>query len=207
MNKGLLCSCLLLATSVVQATPISLDYQGFYQRMKQMNKGNYSLIDIAFSVPKANGCVIESGSITTEKRDYPLTISNDQRLYIPFDETLKSERALINLQMKNDATRCGVAMQIRAKSPSSEYSQAALSELATQMDELLKQMQGFPMKYFAEDIAGVSFEFADKAQVTIDGKAQQVDGIYRLASDEISALTKISFSETPKVVSPWVKSS
>lgn len=63
------------------------------------------------------------------------------------------------------------------------------------------------MKYFAEDIVGVSFEFAGKAQVTIDGKAQQVDGIYRLASDEISALTKISFSETPKVVSPWVKSS
>ncbi|MCG9722829.1 DUF2987 domain-containing protein [Shewanella sp. Isolate7] len=207
MNKGLLCSCLLLATSVVQATPISLDYQGFYQRMKQMNKGNYSLIDIAFSVPKENGCLIESGSITTEKRNYPLTFSGDQRLYIPFDETLKSDRALINLQMKNDATRCGVAMQIRAKSPSNEYSQAALSELAMQMDQLLKQMQGFPMKYFADDIAGVSFEFAGKAQVVIDGKMQQVDGIYRLASDKINTLSKITFSETPKVISPWVKSS
>ncbi|KIO35300.1 DUF2987 domain-containing protein [Shewanella sp. cp20] len=207
MNKALLCSCLLLATSVVQATPISLDYQGFYQRMKQMNKGNYSLIDIAFSVPKENGCFIESGSITTEKRNYPLTFSGDQRLYIPFDETLKSDRALINLQMKNDATRCGVAMQIRAKSPSNVYSQAALSELAMQMDQLLKQMQGFPMKYFAEDIAGVNFEFAGKAQVTIDGKMQQVDGIYRLANEKINALSKISFSETPKVISPWVKSS
>ncbi|MCG9712156.1 DUF2987 domain-containing protein [Shewanella insulae] len=206
MNKVLLCSCLLLTTSVVQATPISLDYQGFYQRMKQMNKGNYSLIDIAFSVPKDNGCVIESGSITTEKRNYPLTVSADQRLYIPFDETLKSERALINLQMKNDATRCGVAMQIRAKSPSNEYSQAALSELAMQMDQLLKQMQGFPMKYFADDIAGLSFEFADKAQVTIDGKVEQVDGIYRLPSENISVLSTISFSETPKVISPWVKS-
>ncbi|ASJ96772.1 DUF2987 domain-containing protein [Shewanella marisflavi] len=204
MKKGLLFSCLVLATSVVQATPISLEYQGFYQRMKQMNKGNYSLIDIAFSVPKANGCLIEQGSITTEKRHYPLTISADQRLYIPFDETLKSERALINLQMKNDVTRCGVAMQIRAKSPGEHYSQPALNELATQMNELLKQMQGFPMKYFANDIAGLSIEFAGEAKVTLDDKVETVNGNYRLSSDAIASLESLSFSEVPKVISPWV---
>ena len=204
MNKGLLFSCLFAASFVAHSSPISLEYQGFYQRLKQVNKGHYPLIELAFSVPKDNGCIIKDGFISTEKEQFPLTITAEQRVFIPFDERLKSDRALINLQMENDARQCGVAMQIRAKRTSTDYSQADLLAIQAQMDELLHSMQGFPMRYFTDDIAGISFEFVEPARVTIDGKVELIEGVYRLSRGRISDMQELSFSHAPRVVSPWV---
>lgn len=204
MKKGLLFSCLFAASFVAQSSPISLEYQGFYQRLKQVNKGHYPLIELVFSVPKDNGCIIKEGFISTEKEQFPLTITAEQRVFIPFDERLKSDRALINLQMENDASRCGVAMQIRAKRPTVDYGKAALLAIQSQMDELLHSMQGFPMRYFTDDIAGVSFEFVEPASVTIDGKVELIEGTYRLSRQHINTMTKLSFSREPNVISPWI---
>ena len=74
MKKHLLLSLIILSCSAVHAEPISLEYQGFYQRLKQVNKGNYQLVEVAFSVSKANDCKVIDGTITTEKESYPLTI-------------------------------------------------------------------------------------------------------------------------------------
>ncbi|QYK03087.1 DUF2987 domain-containing protein [Shewanella psychrotolerans] len=204
MNKGLLFSCLFAVSFVAQSSPISLEYQGFYQRLKQVNKGHYPLIELVFSVPKDNGCIIQDGFISTEKERFPLTITAEQRVFIPFDERLKSDRALINLQMENDASLCGVAMQIRAKRPMIDYGKADLLAIQSQMDELLHSMQGFPMRYFTDDIAGVSFEFVEPASVTIDGKMELIEGTYRLSRQHINTMTKLSFSREPNVISPWI---
>ncbi|GIU35529.1 hypothetical protein TUM4644_36740 [Shewanella colwelliana] len=203
MNKGLLFSCLITASAVVQAAPISLEYQGFYQRLKQVNKGHYPLIEIAFSVPKANGCVVKSGSLTTEKESFPLTITDKQRIFLPFDDRLKSDRAVINLDMVGDASQCGIAMQIRAKQTKQQYQQAEIVDIQNQMNALLSAMQGFPMRYFSDEITGVNFEFEHPASVVIDGNAQPVEGVFRLSRHALEQITELSFSRAPDVVSPW----
>ncbi|WP_421669028.1 DUF2987 domain-containing protein, partial [Shewanella indica] len=38
------------------ASQVSLNYADFYARMKVMNKGNYPLIDLAFTVPETENC-------------------------------------------------------------------------------------------------------------------------------------------------------
>lgn len=205
MQKGLLFSCLIMACGVTQAAPISLEYQGFYQRLKQVNKGHYPLIEIAFSVPKTKECVVLGGSITTEKEQFPLTISDTQRLYIPYDGALKSDRAVINLDMQGDGSSCGIAMQIRAKQTKTQYKGSEVVEIDEQMNSLLKSMQGFPMRYFSESTNGINFEFANDKQVmvTTDGIEHRVQGVYRLSTQAITELGDISFSEQPLVVSPW----
>ncbi|ABV87545.1 DUF2987 domain-containing protein [Shewanella pealeana] len=204
MKKQLLLSCILLSVSTVsQAQPISLEYQSFYQRLKQVNKGNYQLVEIAFSVSKANGCKVNNGTITTEKDSFPLTITKDQRLFLPYDGQLKSDRALINLDVEGDAQSCAIAMQVRAKNTKQSYKQAELMQVEQEMNALLSQMQGFPMRYFASDIAGLNLEFDGDATVYIDDKAIPVTGTYRLESSQLAALTSLKTSVAPKVISPW----
>ncbi|GIU47996.1 hypothetical protein TUM4438_28420 [Shewanella sairae] len=204
MKKQLLFSCILLGLAgASQAAPISLEYQGFYQRLKQVNKGNYQLVELAFSVSKANGCKVNSGTITTEKDSFPLTITKDQRLFLPYDGQLKSDRALINLDVEGNAETCAIAMQVRAKNTKQSYSQAELVQIADEMNALLSQMQGFPMRLFASDIAGLNLEFGTEATVTIDGKVIPVDGTYRVESSQLHKLTSLTTSIAPKVISPW----
>ncbi|WP_076411555.1 DUF2987 domain-containing protein [Shewanella sp. UCD-KL12] len=205
MKKGLLFSCLILAATSVQAAPISLEYQGFYQRLKQVNKGNYPLIEIAFSVPNKDLCRVKSGTITTEKETFPLTITAQQRIFLPYDGKLKSDRALVNLEIDGSADNCSIAMQVRAKNTKQHYSQTEVSEIQAEMNRMLYDMQGFPMRYFSNDISGLNFEFSenDKVLVTIDGKEQVVKGKLRLSAEQIESLVKLEFDRKPLVVSPW----
>ena len=203
MKKHLLLSLMFLSCSAVHAEPISLEYQGFYQRLKQVNKGNYQLVEVAFSVSKKNDCKVIDGTITTEKESYPLTITQDQRIFLPYDVKLKSDRALVNLNVDGDANSCAIAMQVRAKTTKMAYDRTELLQIQTEMDALLSQMQGFPMRYFASDIAGLNLEFDTDVVITLDGKQIPVKGTYRLARDVIEQLQSIEFTQAPKVISPW----
>ncbi|MPY23891.1 DUF2987 domain-containing protein [Shewanella psychropiezotolerans] len=205
MKKGLLFSCLLVAVTSVQAAPISIPYQGFYQRLKQVNKGNYPLIEIAFSVPDKSRCLIKSGTLTTEKESFPLTITEDQRIFLPYDARLKSDRALVNLDIEGSADNCSISMQVRAKNTKQSYSQKEVQEIQAEMNTMLSDMQGFPMRYFSQDIAGVNFEFEpdSKTLVYIDGKEQIVTDKLRLSSEQIDKLSDIKFDAKPLVISPW----
>ncbi|MCL1095969.1 DUF2987 domain-containing protein [Shewanella kaireitica] len=203
MKKHLLLSLIILSCSAVHAEPISLEYQGFYQRLKQVNKGNYQLVEVAFSVSKANDCKVIDGTITTEKESYPLTITQDQRIFLPYDVKLKSDRALINLNVDGDAKSCAIAMQVRAKTTKIAYDRSELLQIQTEMDALLSQMQGFPMRYFSSDIAGLNLEFGTDVVMTLDGKQIPVNGTYRLERNVIEQLKSIEFTQAPKVISPW----
>lgn len=204
MKKQLLLSCILLGgTGVSLAAPISLEYQGFYQRLKQVNKGNYQLVELAFSVPKANGCLVKSGNITAEKDSFPLTITKDQRLFLPYDTQLKSDRALINLEVEGKLDACAISMQVRSKNTKHEYEQSELLQISDEMNALLDRLQGFPMRYFATDIAGLNLEFNDDATLYIDDKVIPVSGTYRLSMQQLNGLKVLKTSVAPKVISPW----
>lgn len=203
MKKTLLYCGLLFSSTVAQATPISLEYQGFYQRLKQVNKGHYQLVEIAFSVQKSKECKVIDGQIATEKSTVPLTITKDQRLFIPYDSELKSERALVNLNVEGDATSCAISMQVRAKNTKQAYDKAELLQIQSEMNTLLSQMQGFPMRYFSSDIAGLNLEFDTEAVVTLNGKIIPVTGTYRLSRKALATLESLSLSQAPKVISPW----
>jgi len=207
MFKKWLLAGLCLCTSSVQAETISLEYKGFYDRLKQVNKGNYQLVEIAFSVPILPNCHIQRGTISSELNTTPLTYTAAQRLFIPFDDALKDQRALVNLEFDGKAEGCAIAMQVRAKQTHAQYDKERLQQIVTEMDALLGAMQGFPMRYFKEPIAGLNFEFGQEQTITVilDGREQQVNGSFKLGVDQLNTLSSLQFSQAPTVLSPWVK--
>ncbi|MGX9463558.1 DUF2987 domain-containing protein [Shewanella sp. A14] len=213
-NSTLLKGFIFISTIVMVnnsvAETVSLEYNGFYDRLKQVNKHNYPLVELAFSVPMSADCIITSGSITTEKEQFPLTYTTQQRLFIPYDPQLKSDRGLVNINVIGDASKCGIAMQVRAKETKQDYTQAELFALTDDMDKLLDGLQGFPMKYFRKPIDGLTFEFTDMQKdsknitVVIDNVDVVISEKYALTIEQIDKLQQISFSQSPKVVSPLV---
>lgn len=207
MLKKYLFIGLYFLVCAVNAETVSLEYKGFYDRLKQVAKGNFQLVEIAFSVPIQQNCVIQSGTISSEKNSTPLTYTKQQRLFIPLDDDLKDQRALVNLVFEGAAKECGITMQVRAKQALAEYDKARLQQITTEMDRLLGTMQGFPMRYFKAPIAGLNFEFTPEQDVyaVLDGREQTIKGNFRLTTSELENLSMLKFSQPPNVVSPWVK--
>ena len=208
---GCLLSLAMLAGPVYGET-VSLEYAGFYDRLKQVNKHNYPFAELAFSVPKTDDCTIVSGYISTVKTKAPLSFDESQRLFLPFDADFKSDRGLINLEMTGKAEQCVIAMQVRAKSTLKDYTKLSLEQVKGDMDALLDGLQGFPMKYFRKPLSGLTFEFAKTDQsviVTLDGaeKADVMtsDGrLFLLTNAQLESLTSLQFSQKPLVVSPLI---
>lgn len=207
MYKKSFLAGLCLWTTVAHSATISLEYKGFYDRLKQVNNGGYQLVEIAFSVPMQPNCIIQSGTISSEKNSTLLTYTSAQRLFIPFDDDLKDQRALVNLNFANSTEGCAIAMQVRAKRPVTEYDKTQLQQLVDEMDNLLGSMQGFPMRYFREPIVGLNFEFSPERDisVSIDGREQQVKSSFKLTTVELDSLNELRFSQAPTILSPWVK--
>lgn len=206
MRNKLLFALLLSFSASSVAETVSLEYKGFFDRMKVLKKGEYHLVDLAFTVPNTQECTVQSGSITTENKDYALSISPHQRLYLPFDEELKRDRALVNLNMLGSAQGCGIGMQVRAKLIHQQYNAKQVTALMDEMDDILDALQGFPLKYFRDPIDGVTFDFGQQTDihVIVDGKKVVVKQRYQLNRDTLAKIGKIQFSAKPVSVSPLV---
>ncbi|GIU10335.1 DUF2987 domain-containing protein [Shewanella morhuae] len=207
MYKKWWLGCFFLLAASTHAETISLEYKAFYDRLKQVNKGNYQLVEVAFSVPKQQNCLIENGTISNEKTSTPLTYTDAQRLFIPLDDDLKNERTLVNLNFAGSAAGCAIAMQVRAKQTLTQYDRHRLQQINTEMDALLGTMQGFPMRYFRDPIAGLNFEFSPDQPVVvyIDNREQEITGSFKLAASELDNITSLRFSVSPSVLSPWIQ--
>ncbi|QBF84597.1 DUF2987 domain-containing protein [Shewanella maritima] len=199
-----------LFSSVAYSETISLEYNGFYDKLKRAHKSNHPLVDLVFSVPEKPGCKIVSGDIRTEKQQFPLTYNAEQRLFIPYDPQLKSDRALINLTVDGDGKQCGIAVQVRAKSVKQSYSASELTDLMADMDKLLDSLLGFPMKYFSDPVAGIKLQFESELNsVLIDGKSVELEQSMQgehysatLTRELIENAKQVEFSQMPTVISP-----
>ena len=191
-----------------EAGEISLRYEDFYSRLKVMHQQKYQLVDLSFSVPPAKGCLLQRASIITESQSSPLSYTKNQRLFLPYDEQLKQQRALVNLNINGDAADCGLAVQVRAKSPKQRYEETELNQLKREMNDFLAAMKGFPMKLFHHEIRGLKFQLHDNTKVKVEWQSgvdeYTITGQWSLSAEQMQLVKQLDFSNPPDVISPWV---
>lgn len=191
-------------SSSISADPISLEYSGFYDRLKRVYKADFPQVMLSFAVPQTPDCKINSGSITSINGTFPLVYTPSQQLFIPYDASLKSDRGMINLVVAGDASQCAITMQVRAKMPKVEYKQSQLLSMINQMDGMLDTLNGFPLKYFRNKLDGITFEFEQEGDYWVDGRLKAHKLILHLSIEDIKSLNEISFATKAKVISPWI---
>lgn len=151
MNKPLLklvtASFLAVAASSAVAKEFVMSYDGFYDRLKVVNKGDFQYARVNFYISDIGTnevCSIKNGTILTEKNEYPLNYTDKAQLLLPFDKQLDTDKAVIVVQPKNPVHDCQLKLQIEAKELDGlALSRQSLLVINNELEELLTDLSGF----------------------------------------------------------------
>ncbi|AIY66365.1 hypothetical protein OM33_11225 [Pseudoalteromonas piratica] len=166
MKKNLAAGVVLSALSFcATASEFVVSYDGFYDRLKVMSKGNYATADLGFYLVNQKGepCNIESGSIITKTNEYPLNYTSQSKLLLPFDETLDKDKALIVVHPKG-GDQCQLKMQMEANQTYGDsISMKQMADLYSEFDDLIGRLSGFFMRtlfsFMMPEVKGVTLIF------------------------------------------------
>ena len=101
----------------VNAREFVMSYDGFYDRLKVVNKGDFQYARVNFyisDIATNEACAIKSGTILTERNEYPLNFTDKAQLLLPFDKQLDTDKAVIVVQPQNPDHDCQLKLQIEA---------------------------------------------------------------------------------------------
>ena len=151
MNKPLLklvtASFLAVAASSAVAKEFVMSYDGFYDRLKVVNKGDFQYARVNFYISDIGTnevCSIKSGTILTEKNEYPLNYTDKAQLLLPFDKQLDTDKAVIVVQPQNPVHDCQLKLQIEANELEGlALSKQSLLVINNELEELLTDLSGF----------------------------------------------------------------
>ena len=151
MNKPLLklvtASFLAVAASSAVAKEFVMSYDGFYDRLKVVNKGDFQYARVNFYISDIGTnevCSIKNGTILTEKKEYPLNYTDKAQLLLPFDKQLDTDKAVIVVQPKNPVHDCQLKLQIEANELDGlALSKQSLLVINNELEELLTDLSGF----------------------------------------------------------------
>ncbi|TMO58633.1 DUF2987 domain-containing protein [Pseudoalteromonas aurantia] len=202
---------------VAQAKEFVVSYDGFYDRLKVIEKGefefarvNFYVVDIATLAP----CTIASGKIITEKTEAPLVYTEQAKLLLPFDKQLDKDKAVVVLEPKNLQHNCQLKFQIEAEHfDSSHLTSTHLFQLHTEFDELLADLSGFfvskLMHFLLPEQKGVVIEFSEPVTFSHE-QIQCEDTVCKFSIDSTwqESTTKLLSSNdraTIVTVKPWIE--
>lgn len=154
MNKSVLnimtaLSLTLLSVNALNASAreFVMSYDGFYDRLKVVNKGDFQYARVNFYISDIGtneACAIKSGTILTENNEYPLNYTEQAQLLLPFDKQLDTDKAVIVVQPQNPVHDCQLKLQIEANELEGlSFTKQSLFTIHTELDELLADLSGF----------------------------------------------------------------
>ncbi|MBY5991618.1 DUF2987 domain-containing protein [Ferrimonas balearica] len=196
----------LTALLSVPAQALNLEYGGFYDRLKVVNKPEYPLVSMAFYLnhrERREPCVIQGGQIHNKGQILPLTVGPRQELLVPFDPELKDNKAVVSLEVAEE-TQCDFAMQLRySDSAQTEFTAADWQAMIGQFDAVLKRFAGFPFRWLQPDVSGVVIKLADGTVVRPQGQPLSGDGTLTLTGQALE--DRLQFSQPPLWISPYIE--
>lgn len=198
----------LTAALALPAQALNLEYGGFYDRLKVVNKTDYPLVSMAFYLnhrERREPCTIEGGSIIDRGNSLPLTIGPRQELLVPFDAELKDHKAVLSVQVEDEA-QCDFAMQLRYSDTTQQrFTQSDWQAMVGQFDGVLKRFAGFPFRWLQPDVSGVVVMLAEGTEVQPAKWEAEVDsGRLTLRLDQLGKDTVV-FSQPPIWISPYIE--
>lgn len=136
-----------IAVSSAVAKEFVMSYDGFYDRLKVVNKGDFQYARVNFYISDIGTnevCSIKSGTILTEKNEYPLNYTDKAQLLLPYDKQLDTDKAVIVVQPKNPVHDCQLKLQIEANELDGlALSKQSLLVINNELEELLTDLSGF----------------------------------------------------------------
>jgi len=217
MNKTSLLALMLALFSItfaVNAKEFVVSYDGFYDRLKVVNKGDFQYAQVNFyvtDIATGDPCLIDSGKIITETRELALSYTDQAQLQLPFDKQLDTDKAVIVLTPQNSNHDCQLKLQIEAQEFNPQpLTKAELLTMHNEFDELLSDLSGFfvstLMSFLLPEQQGVVLTFAQPVSIsdpafTCDGKICHVKVLDEWQDDNSTFSIKADITK----VTPWIE--
>jgi hypothetical protein len=211
-------SVALVSTSfITSAKEFVASYDGFYDRMKIVNKGEFSQAKVGFyliDMSSKESCVLSKGHIITEKQEFPLNYSEQMELLLPFDEKLDKDKAMVIAYPKDPNHECQLVMQIEAPaSQKTRFSKSELYNTYTELDDLIDDLSGFVLStvfgFLMPDMVGVTLVFEQPvnllSQNTNAVKCSEMRCTITMSSDWQDNSDELSFSTAPTKIIPFIE--
>ncbi|NMM41498.1 DUF2987 domain-containing protein [Pseudoalteromonas arctica] len=203
----------LIATFTVQAKEFVVSYDGFYDRLKVVNKGDFQFAQVNFyitDIASNDECLIKTGRIITEREEFPLNYTEYAQLLLPFDKQLDTNKAVVVIEPQNENHDCQLKLQIEAREfNNSNLNKHQLYQLNNEFDELLSDLSGFfvskLMSFLLPEQQGVVLTFAEPVTIA-DPAFDCQELVCHVTINEQWQDDKTAFAiATPLVkVTPWI---
>jgi hypothetical protein len=204
-------------SNALQAKEFIVSYDGFYDRLKVIEKGAFEFARVNFYVVDSTTlepCTIASGKIVSEKTEAPLAYTKQAKLLLPYDKQLDKDKAVIVLQPKNPQHNCQLKFQIEAEHfDLSHLTPAYLFQLHTEFDTLLSDLSGFfvskLMHFLLPKQKGILIEFAHPTEFSNE-KVECEGTLCKFLIDSTwqgDTMTLFSGTDKPEIltVKPWIE--
>lgn len=203
----------ILMLSNASAETLSLNYEGFYDRMKVLNDEDYSLVDMQFMlVTEREGkpCPVTEGLLLTESTEQNILIKEDNKqIFLPFDKQLDSDKAILTFKIPGP-TRCTLSMQVTSSlALATEISTVKLREVRNQFDDLYDDLAGIFVSWLLPDVKGVIMDFDEAVDLTGEYSNTSIvkcekSRCFIDLSDTATLPEKLVFPTKPTVIRPWI---
>ncbi|TMN72915.1 DUF2987 domain-containing protein [Pseudoalteromonas sp. S1727] len=203
----------LLATFNLHAKEFVVSYDGFYDRLKVVNKGDFQFAQVNFyitDIATNDECLIESGRIITEREEFALNYTEHAQLLLPYDKQLDTNKAVVVIEPQNKNHDCQLKLQIEAREFSnSNLNKHQLYQLDQEFDDLLSDLSGFfiskLMSFLLPEQKGVVLTFSSPVTIADPAFSCQ-DAICHVSVTDEWEDDKFAFDITTPLlkVTPWI---
>jgi hypothetical protein len=189
VKNKILSSFVILITAIVMPTYVYaqenqsernliLNYDGFFDRMEDLDEAEYQDIKLAFYFMNQSGdaCPVKSVRLQTQLKEMEVYNLPSGEILLPFDHQLDADKAAIVIE-KQDTQVCGLDMRlesvilldkdvdvIKAKSLVATFD-LALNDLAGVMSFTLPDVVGVTFKSETNDILTITNSQAGKCEL------------------------------------------
>ncbi|MDP5291931.1 DUF2987 domain-containing protein [Oceanimonas sp. CHS3-5] len=199
MKSSLLGATLALLTTTVHAAPLDLGYSGFYKHLDTVADAKVEHATLGFYLSRNDGsgwCHIHAGTVEVagETRGEVRVLPHGE-FVLPFDKQLDLDKAVVRLDV-DQPERCEISIQIQSLLPAGEAGAEQLRGIRDEMKTLLKEMAGWPGRYFVPEIKGVQLQPLNQGAL--------IQGLPELALDDAALAGDAQWPLPATRVTPWL---
>jgi hypothetical protein len=218
IKYGVLTGLLVLMTSSLlpmaahaasEENQLVLNYDGFFDRLEDLNESEYQDIKLAFYFMNQQGdaCPVKSVRLQTQLNKMEVYYLPSGEILLPFDHQLDADKAAIVIEKADDQI-CGLNMRLESVILlDKDVDVTKAKSLISTFDLALNDLAGM-MSFTLPDVVGISFKAAADETLTINN---MIAGECKLNSCTLSLADldlyqdKVSFSHSIVKALPFIK--
>lgn len=202
-----LLALLFCAGQSVASDELVLNYDGFFDRMDDLNEPEYQGVKLAFYFVDKNNvaCEIESAELKTKLDRMEIYTLPSGEILLPFDEKLDQDKAHIVIKTKQ-ANECGLNMRLESNQLlSAELSKKELIELHEKFSKALDDLGGM-MSFMLPPVIGLTLEGNAEQQLKAlnNDEITCSNNVCRVQATSLENVSSLQFNLAPSKITPWI---